>query len=67
MFGNLGKVLANVPHQFVLIFVKVRLVRDLCPLVPLGAENALPALTLERRADPSDTGEEINHLEIGHT
>ena len=67
MFGDLFKVYADVPHQFVVIFRKVRLVRDLCERVPFGAEDAVPSLTFERHADPSYAGEEIDHREVGHT
>ena len=66
MVGNLRTGVTNISRQFVAVIRVVGPVRQLCELVPLGSEDASPPVFFERPADPTYTGEEIDHREICH-
>ena len=66
MGGNLGTGVTNISRQFVAVIRVVGSVRPVCELVPLGSEDASPPVFFERPADPTYTGEEIDHREICH-
>lgn len=65
MIGNIGRVnTGDIAMRHFTVVAQIGFLRE---FIPLGGEDAMAALLLERQADAADTGEKIDKCEVGFT